>query len=122
LTAVLRERPKTRTGMTSTEKQQNPNEQTISKLGLSVQNLTSDVAQQLGYENETGVVVTEVEFGSAADDAGLKSGDLIKEINKKAVTTVQEFAKAAGVLKSGDVVSMLVRREQNTFFLAIQIP
>jgi serine protease Do len=122
LNVVLGERPNTRKEAKKSEQEQNPDEQTNSKLGLSIQNLTPDAAQQLGYENETGVVVTEVESGSPADDAGLRSGDLIKVINKKTVTTVKEFIKAAGSLKSGDIVSMLVRRDQNTFFLAIQIP
>jgi serine protease Do len=121
-TSELGERPPKGSGRPSQKENQKPDEQANSKLGISIQNLTADAAGQLGYKNETGVVITDVYSGSPAEDAGLKTGDLIKEVDKKAVVSVREFNDAVGKAGSGDTVSMLVRREQNTFFLAIQIP
>ena len=107
--------------LTVPEEQQS-DEKTSKKLGLSTQNFTPDIAQQLGYKNERGVVVTDVASGSPAEDAGLQQGDLIKEVNRVAVSTTREFNRAVARLGSGDSVALLVRREQNTFYAAIQMP
>ncbi|MDZ7261779.1 MAG: DegQ family serine endoprotease [candidate division KSB1 bacterium] len=120
LTVVLDERPQELRGTTPQERQ--PEEQSYEKLGLSVQTLTPDIANQLGYQNEQGVVVTDVAGGSPAEDAGLQQGDLIKEVNRVKVRTVPDFKSAVARLKSGDSAALFVRRGQNTFFVAIQIP
>jgi serine protease Do len=98
-----------------------PEGQTSRKLGLSLQTLTPDIAQQLGYVNDRGVVVAGVVPGSAADDAGLQTGDLIKEVNRVPVRTVQEFEKAIHNLKKGNSVALLVRRGAASSFLALKI-
>jgi serine protease Do len=59
--------------------------------------------------------------GSPSEEAGLKQGDLIKEINRKEIHTAQEFEKIIASLKTGDSAALLVRRGQNTFFVAIEI-
>ncbi len=121
VTATLVERPK--------EKQQQapqtaePQESVSQKLGLSIQDLTPDIAVQLGYNrNEKGVIVAAVASGSPAEDAGLQRGDLIKEVNKAPVVTVDDFSKAMRGLKSGDAVALLVRRGPSTFYTALTIP
>lgn len=119
---ILGERPKGRGGRTEQPQEQQPDEQTSKKLGLAIQNLTPEIAQQLGYKNEQGVVVTEVVPGSPAEDAGMQQGDLIKEINRVLVGTTREFNRVVTHLGSGDSVALLVQRAQNTFYLAIQIP
>jgi serine protease Do len=121
VTVVLGERPKGRGGRESQPEQQQPDEQTSKKLGLSIQNLTPDIAQQLGYQNEHGVVITDVASGSPAEEAGLQQGDLIKEANRTAVTTTGEFNRIIARLGSGDSVALLVQRGQNTFYVAMQI-
>jgi serine protease Do len=118
LTVVLGERPKDlASGETSAE---TPKENTSMKLGLAVQDLTPDVAKQLGYEKDRGVVITDVVSGSPADDAGLRQGDLIKEVNRANVGNAREFAHALANVKSDESVLFLVRRGQNAFFVAIQ--
>lgn len=91
------------------------------KLGLSVQTLTPDIAEQLGYQKDDGVIVADVFSGSPAEEAGLQRGDLIKEVNRKEIRTVQDFEKDIKNLKSGDVAALLVRRGQNTFFTSIKV-
>lgn len=117
---TLVERPKDLKGG---QEQQEPQQEELSsrKLGLSIQTLTPDIAQQLGYQDDHGVVVADVQPGSPADDAGLQRGDLIKEINRKEVRSTRDFEREVKSLKSGDVVAMLVRRGPNTFFSAIKI-
>jgi serine protease Do len=119
-TVVLAERPSrpeaTGSGQVPEE------ERSVEKLGLSVQNLTPDIAAQLGYQDEKGVLVAAVEAGSAAEDSGLERGDLIQEVDRTAVHSVKEFQKEIGKADSGDSVALLVRRGPNTFFIAITIP
>lgn len=98
-----------------------PEEQTSKKLGVNIQTLTPDLAEQLGYKNAKGVVITDVEPGSPADEAGLQRGDLIQEVNRKVVQTTQDFEKQLRALKSGDTVALLVRRGANTFFVAVNL-
>ena len=66
------------------------------KLGLAVETLTPDVAQQLGIHNIKGVVISHVESGSPAEMAGLTEGMVIAQVNRKAVATAGEFRKVAG--------------------------
>jgi serine protease Do len=99
-----------------------PDEQSSQKLGLSVQNLTADLEQQLGYENEHGVIVTDVKPGGPADEAGLQSGDLIKSVNRKSVASVKDFYREVKNLKSGDSVALLIRRGDGSIYVGIEIP
>jgi serine protease Do len=119
LNVRLGERPKERESESPARGQQR--EQTSKKLGLSIQTLTPDLADQLGYKNAKGVVITDVVAGSPADDAGLQRGDLIQEVNRKSVQTVEEFEDQVKDLKSGDVAALLVRRGANTFFVAVKL-
>jgi serine protease Do len=91
------------------------------KLGLAVQDLTPEIAQQLGFKNETGAVVADVVPGSPADDAGLEPGDLIQEINRVPVRSARDFERLARGLRSGDAVALLVRRGQGTVFLSLRV-
>jgi serine protease Do len=73
--------------------------------GLQVQALTPDVAEQLQIEDEAGVVVTGVEPGSAAEEAAMRRGDVILEVNQKAVESVSEFR---GALANSERGAMLL--------------
>ena len=120
VTVALGERPKGRGGREENEIK--PEEQSSKQLGFSVQNLTPDIARQLGYKDENGVVVTDVVGGSPADDAGLQSGDLIKSVNRESVESVQDFNRAVKGLKSGDSVALLIRRGEGAIYLGFEIP
>jgi serine protease Do len=92
------------------------------QLGLAVQTLTPDIAQQLGYQGEAGAVVAQVEPGSVAESAGLRKGDLIEEVNRQPVRSAEDLVNRLRQAKSGDTVALLVRRGKDTFFVALQIP
>ncbi len=87
--------------------------------GLSVDNLTPDVASQLHLNNITGVVVTDVEPGTPAAEAGLRSGDVIQHVNRHPVTNVKDFQQAIGQAGK-DTVVFLVNRGGQTQFVAVE--
>src|SRR3990172_4926466 len=90
-------------------------------LGLTVQRVTPQVAESLGLEKAEGLVVTGVEPGSAGDEAGLRRGDVILEVDRKPVKTVAEYRKVVGeASKRGKGILFLVRRGESTLFLALK--
>src|SRR5215831_11782202 len=87
--------------------------------GLSVENLTPQIARQLELQsNASGVVVTGVQDGSRADDAGLRRGDVIQQVNRQPVNNVAEFERA--MKQAGDKSAvLLVNRNGHTGFVAL---
>jgi serine protease Do len=89
--------------------------------GLTVQPLTPEIAESLGISGDVkGVVVSAVEQGSAADDAGLRRGDVILEVNREPVKDLASYHKALQSTGKGKSVLFLVRRGDNTVFLALK--
>lgn len=87
-------------------------------LGLEVGSLSADVAKQLGMENQTGVVITEVQADSPAQRAGLDAGMVIAQVNKQSVTTPAEFETAVDADSDGSVL-LLVRTENGSRFVVL---
>jgi len=92
------------------------------ELGLTVQQVTPQIAESLGLDRAEGVVVAAVEPGSSGDDAGLRRGDVILEVDRKPVRKLADYRKAIGEGKKGKGVLFLVRRGENTLFLALKPP
>ena len=92
----------------------------LDKIGFQVQELSKDLAERFGYEAGRGVIVAEVEPGSAAEEAGLKPGMLVLEVNRSEVNSPKQFEEA---LKKGKGASVLLRvkAEKNTFFLHLRL-
>ena len=90
------------------------------ELGMTVQRLTPQIAESLGLEKADGVVVTAVEPGSAADEAGIRRGDVILEVDKKQIRNLDEYRKSIAGIRKGKGVLFLVRRGESTLFLALK--
>jgi serine protease Do len=90
------------------------------EMGLTVQRLTPQIAESLGLEKTDGVVVSAVEPGSAGDEAGIRRGDVIVEIDRKAIRNLDEYKKAMTTSRKGKGVLFLVRRGESTLFLALK--
>jgi serine protease Do len=90
------------------------------ELGMTVQKLTPQLAENLGLDKPDGVVVTAVEPGSAAEEAGIRRGDVIVEVDRKPVRGVEDYRKAIAGSRKGRGVLFLVRRGESTLFLALK--
>jgi serine protease Do len=89
------------------------------ELGMSLQALTPELREQLGYEDETGVLVTDVEPGSPAANAGIARGALILEVNRKPVTSPEQIKQALQD-NPGKPLLLLVRHKDATRYLALK--
>jgi len=89
--------------------------------GLTVQNLTAELAQRFGWDqNEHGVVISEIKPGSPAGDAKLRPGDLVKEVNRQKIQNVRDYNQALQKTKKGESLLLLIKRGSNTFFVALK--
>lgn len=90
--------------------------------GMTVQNLTSDLAEQLGYDKEAdGVVVTAVAPDSPAEEAGIRAGDLIVEVEREKVHSVAEFQKKIHALGANKKPLLLVQNKNGARFVVLEI-
>jgi serine protease Do len=90
-------------------------------LGLTVQELTPEIARSLRVNESKGLVVTNVEEGSPADEVGLRRGDVIVEINQKKVDNLRDYRAALGRVGSADSLLLLVRRGGNVLYVALKM-
>jgi serine protease Do len=88
------------------------------ELGIQISEATPEMAKRFGHsETEKGVLVVNVQPGSKAEEAGVRQGDLVKEVNRKPVTTVNELRSE---VEKSDKVQLLVKRP-NAGFVVIKI-
>jgi serine protease Do len=93
-----------------------------SRFGVTLDALTKDLARQLNVLSEEGVVITNVESGSPAARDGLRKGDVILEIERTPVDTLDAFKNVVGKLNSSDDVLLLILREERSFYTILHAP
>ncbi len=91
------------------------------KLGVTLAPLTPEIARDLRVSGEEGVVITEVADGGPAQRAGVRRGDLILEVNRKAVKTVKDVADLVAKMKEGEMALLRVRRGDAAVFVAVPV-
>lgn len=112
--AVLEEPPaKTTTPDASTI----PYEKTI---GLAVQNVTQEIAQKLGVEKNSGIMVSGVEPGGRAAVTGLQKGDIVNEVNRKEIKSVADFRRALGSLDTEKAFCIHVKRGDFSVYMMVK--
>jgi serine protease Do len=90
------------------------------EVGISVSDITRDIAEQYNIKEKEGVVVTDVVPGSMADMAGIQVGDLIVEVNRKQVKNSKEFHKELLKVSKGKSVLFLIKRGNSTIYVALR--
>jgi serine protease Do len=96
-------------------------------LGLSLQPLTEELAEAFGLPGETGVLVTAVEPDSPAAKGrpqGVARGDVIKEVARKPVKTLDDAKKALADAKAAKAktVLLLVRNREGVRYILVDLP
>ena len=81
-------------------------------LGVSIYSLTPDMAKSLNITSTQGVLVSQVNEGSAADKAGIKPGDVIVSINGQSIKSNSELRNAIGLSRVGDKLEVSLIRDR----------
>jgi serine protease Do len=89
--------------------------------GLTVMDLSKEIVRQLGFnKDEKGVVVVRVEPGSPSDDAEIKKGDIIKEINKKEIYNLEDFNRITKNIKKNESVLLFINRSGKKYYIVLK--
>ncbi len=90
--------------------------------GLSVEDLTPSLARRLGVDDQvTGVVITDIRAGSRSGEAGLLQGDIIREINRQPVSSLNTFQQAVAALPNDQPVLLFIHRRGMPLFLTVKV-
>ncbi len=88
-------------------------------LGLDVENITPQLARELGMSDKGGVVITQVEPGGSADEAGLREHDVILEVDRQPVNDVHAYQQALN-RRGGSSILLLIERSGSTIFVPLK--
>lgn len=91
------------------------------RLGITIQDLTPDLAQALGLSNIRGAIVAGVEPGSPAAAVGLQSGDVVVALNGQPVLGSTHLRNRIGLTPVGTQVRLTVRRDQSERVVTVKI-
>ena len=122
LQVSVREQPKNYGERIAQEEQDvaKPESSPFENLGLDIAPLTADLAKKLSVSAESGVVVTNVETGSVAAQAGLQQGDVITQVGRTAVTNVAEFSAAVKKADLAKGLMLLVKSDEGSRFVVLK--
>jgi serine protease Do len=89
--------------------------------GLSVIELNREIARQLGlHREEKGVVVVRVEPASTADEAGVRKGDVIQEIDRKRIDKLDDYNRIASNIPPGNAILLFINRGGKKFYVTLR--
>lgn len=115
LTVVLDEQP---TELASVKPGSGPGE-AADRFGLTVQDLTPELRDQLRLKAVDGVMVSSVDEAGPATRAGIRPGDIITEANREPVKSSREFSRILGQMQRGQNLLLLVRRDATSRFVVL---
>jgi serine protease Do len=105
-----------------------PTEGTQARFGITIENLTDARRQTMNLKQAGGVLISQVEPGSFSDDINMLRGDILLEINRQPINSVEDVKRIQNTLKAGDAVAFKVLRqagrggEWSPVFLAGTLP
>src|SRR6266511_5287502 len=92
-----------------------------SLLGLETRPITPEIQRQLNLRTPDGVIVARVEEENAAAEAGLQRGDVVREVNRQRIRSMQDFERVTQGIKPGDRVTMLLQRGPQPLYVAFTV-
>jgi serine protease Do len=90
----------------------------LDQFGLTLQELTPELAKKFEYEENSGLVISDVAPGSPAELAGLKPGHLVEEVNRVRVRSLEDLDKAYRQSKANNVL-LRVRAENYSTYIVL---
>jgi len=116
---TLGERP-SEAALAGQEEEQQSQQEAVEKFGLKVQPNSKELAQQLGLSTSQGVVIVDVTPGSKAYWAGLQRGDVILEINRMPINTLQDWNKIMAELREDAGAILTIMRGNRAQFVPLR--
>jgi serine protease Do len=91
------------------------------KLGISISNLTAEMAREMKLRVPTGVVVQNVQPDGPAAEAGIQAGDVIHRINRTPVTNRQDYIRAMSSLRGDKEITLQISRGGQMTFISVTL-
>ncbi|HDH86805.1 MAG TPA: DegQ family serine endoprotease [Desulfobacteraceae bacterium] len=88
--------------------------------GLSVQELTPELAESLSLKGEKGVIISGVKNGSPASDAGLQRGDLIQEIEHEPIENLSDYKRIMKVSSSKKQILIVIKHRGHSRYVVLK--
>ncbi len=89
--------------------------------GLTLQEITPELAKQYDLAETSGLIIVNIENNSPAAEADLRSGDIILEIDRTPIKSIAAFNRKIRQYKKGSTILFLVNREGSTLFVTLTI-
>lgn len=90
-------------------------------LGMTVREITPELARNFGLSETIGIVVVQVQNNTPAQEAGLAPGDIILEMDQVPVKDLKQFNQMIGAYKAGDTILFLIKRRGSTVYLTLKV-
>ncbi|MDI3530389.1 MAG: serine protease DegQ [Candidatus Atribacteria bacterium] len=88
--------------------------------GMEVSEINPELIQRFSLRRNEGVVIVSVEPNGPADEAGLRPGDVILEVNRQRITSLEDWYQATATIKPQDVALLLIDRGGRTYFVPVR--
>ena len=89
------------------------------QFGIVAQEITPDIARQLGISRE-GVVITEIQSGSPADEVGIQPQDIIVQVNRAKISSMKDFNREMAKAAQKKSAALLIKRGRSQFFVVLK--
>ena len=90
-------------------------------LGMTVKEITPEIARYFRLSETSGLIVVEVEKGAPAAEAGMRPGDIILEVDQNGFEGLEQFNLQIKTYKAGETVLFLVKRETSTLYMTLKV-
>jgi serine protease Do len=88
--------------------------------GMNVEDITPQTARQFGIPVSKGVVVTDVEEGSPADEVGIQPRDVIQQVNKVNISSMKDYQREVAKPAAKNSMLLLIKRGKTTYYVALR--
>jgi serine protease Do len=87
--------------------------------GMTVQDITPDIARYLGIASRVGVIVVDVKDGSPADEKGIQPQDIILEVNKVKISSLKDYQREISKKSAKNSILLLIKRGKAKYFVSL---